>query len=320
MFKPARTILAASLAATLALGGAPAAFAAAKAAAPASPTVYIDGVKLSFASQQPVVQKGRTLVPMRAIFEALGATIKYDGKTGKVTATKKDTSYATFIGDKTVTLTLGSTKAHVKAVPSEDWEENAVDKDVILDVPAQTVNGSTMVPLAFIGQALDCHVKWDGAKNRVTIYKPQVKEYWYQQDSITGELRVRYDLDTYRHPDPIPVNKDQVYLRTIGYGDQKAVAFYSYLLTRIPSDDEQGEPITADVMVDGKIENGQWTGDYVLSLDDPATEEWDYSVDDHIVLPAYVTSEGKSDLSTIPFSVYAAIYDADQKGLLDEES
>ncbi|WP_159065821.1 copper amine oxidase N-terminal domain-containing protein [Gorillibacterium timonense] len=315
MNKRVRSLLTVALATTLFAGIAPAALAA-SAPAQASPTVFIDGTQLGFSNQQPVVLKGRTLVPMRAIFEALGASIQYDSKTGTVTATKKDTSYNTYMGDKTVTLKIGSTKAHVKAVPSKEWSENAIDKDVILDVPAQTIKGSTMVPLAFVGQALDCHVKWDGKNNRINIYKPQLKEYWYQQDSNTEELIQRYDLHSYTHPDPIPTDKEQVYLRTIAYGDEKTTTFYAYLLTRVNV--EEGDPVTVDVMVDGAIKEGLWDSKYTITVYNPETGDYDSSVSESTVLISYVGKDGEPDLTAIPFSVYAAISDADDKGLFGE--
>ena len=316
MLKTSKKLLTASMAVALALGGISAVLPAAPAAAAATvnPSVYIDGVKLNFTGQQPVIEKGRTLVPMRAIFEALGATIQYEPKTGNITATKKDSSYAVFTGDTTVSLTLGSAQARVQSAPSEEWAENAVDKTVTLDVPAQVVKGSTMVPLAFIGQALDCRVSWDQANNRISIFKPQVKEYWYQQNPWTGEVLIRYDLMSYAHPDPVPTEAEQVYLRTVAYGNQKAVAFYAYHLTRIAGEDTNEEPLIGDVMFEGTVENGIWQGIYQLGLDDTETEEWDFLIEDEIRLQGYVNADGSAVLNQIPFSVYTAIEDADGKG------
>jgi len=314
MKKSANILLSAAMAATLLVGTSPAALAApAKAAPAASPSVFIDGTKLSFTNQQPVILKDRTLVPMRAIFEALGATIQYDAKTGKVTATKKDTSYFHYLGDKTVTLTIGSVKAHVKADPAKDYKENAVDKDVVLDVPAQTINDSTMVPLAFVGQALDCHVSWDGKNNRINIYKPQMKESWYQQDPQTDELTEEYDVKTYKLPDPLPTGLEEVFLSTVSYGDEKTVKFYSYSIAQMQVDNN-GTTMKGDLKIQGVIDNKIWKGDYVLNAYPQGS--FVMSIKNHIESPGYSLDDGTLDLRYIPLTIYNVAKDAYEKGLM----
>jgi len=94
----------------------------------------------------PVIENGRTLVPMRAIFESLGAQILWDDATKTVTGTKDSTS---------VVLTIGNTVAKVN------------EKETPLDVPASILNGRTMVPVRFISEALGCKVDW--ADNTKTV-------------------------------------------------------------------------------------------------------------------------------------------------------
>ena len=100
--------------------------------------VTIDGNAQNY-DVMPVIENGRTLVPMRAIFEALGAEIKWDDSTKTVTGTK---------GDVSVVLTIGNTLAKVN------------DKEVTLDVPAKIVSDRTMVPVRFISESLGCTVNW----------------------------------------------------------------------------------------------------------------------------------------------------------------
>ncbi|NLG33430.1 MAG: hypothetical protein GX550_07915, partial [Syntrophomonadaceae bacterium] len=38
----------------------------------AAPTVVLDGKQLSFSDTQPIIEDGRTLVPLRSIFESMG--------------------------------------------------------------------------------------------------------------------------------------------------------------------------------------------------------------------------------------------------------
>lgn len=111
-----------------------------------TPKVVLDGKTLTF-DVQPTVENGRTLVPLRAIFEALGATVQWDEATQTVTAAK---------GDVTVKLTVGG-----KAFKN--------DAEVTLDVPAKVVNGRTLVPLRFVGEAFGTKVDWDAATEAVAL-------------------------------------------------------------------------------------------------------------------------------------------------------
>ena len=91
----------------------------------------------------------RTMGPLRAIFEALGATVDWEEATQTVTSTK---------GDLTIKLTIGSNKLY------------RGDEEVTLDVPAQVVNDRTLVPVRAISESFGCQVDWDEATQTVTIH------------------------------------------------------------------------------------------------------------------------------------------------------
>ncbi|WP_137792034.1 stalk domain-containing protein [Bacillus sp. E(2018)] len=110
-------------------------------------SVYINGEKQMY-DQPPVMENGRTLVPLRGIFESLGAEVKWDSNTRKITATK---------GDKVVLLTIGSKTTYVNNLK------------INIDVPAKMINNRTVVPLRFVSEAFDAEVKWDGVRQRVNI-------------------------------------------------------------------------------------------------------------------------------------------------------
>lgn len=120
-------------------------------AAPVSAAVQVrlDGTPVSF-DVPPSIVDGRTLVPMRAIFEALGATIRWDGATQTVTAFHAERQI-------TISLTLGAMEAEVNGglVP--------------LEVPARIIEGRTMVPLRFITEALGGKISWDAATETISI-------------------------------------------------------------------------------------------------------------------------------------------------------
>lgn len=114
---------------------------------PGVPTVSLDGRLLSF-DVPPTIEQGRVLVPMRAIFEALGAEVAWDSATLTVTATK---------GQTRVQLTIGAKTAYKNDTP------------VTLDVPAKIVEGRTLVPLRFVSESLGAEVNWDAKTQAVTI-------------------------------------------------------------------------------------------------------------------------------------------------------
>ena len=110
-------------------------------------TVQIDGNYVDF-DQSPVIIDGRTLVPLRAIFEVLGATVEWNGDT------------------KTVTSKKGSTSISL-SIDSNTMYKNG--KAVTLDVPSQLINDSTLVPVRAIAEAFNCNVNWNNDTKTVTI-------------------------------------------------------------------------------------------------------------------------------------------------------
>jgi len=112
--------------------------------------VRIDGqfVHIPANEQQPLISNGRTLVPFRIVMEALGFTVSWDGQAR--TASLAKTGYD-------ISVQLGNTFMLVNGTP------------VTLDVPAQSMNGRTMVPLRALSEATGMQVRWDGGNFIVEI-------------------------------------------------------------------------------------------------------------------------------------------------------
>ena len=110
-------------------------------------SVIIDGKIIGF-DQPPIIVDDRTLVPVRAIFENLGASVDWDGSTQTVTAQKDDIKILLKIGDNTM------------------YRNNT---PIALDVAAQIVNDRTLVPVRAISEAFGCNVDWDGSARSVII-------------------------------------------------------------------------------------------------------------------------------------------------------
>ncbi|MCL2366666.1 MAG: copper amine oxidase N-terminal domain-containing protein [Oscillospiraceae bacterium] len=116
----------------------------------AAPTVgvTVDGRPVSFVDQPPVIIDGRTLVPVRGVFEALGFEVDWESSTQRATLTRE--------GD-TVVITVGSAAFTTNGVTHT------------LDVPAQIINGRTMLPFRAVVESVGYSVGWDAASQTVVI-------------------------------------------------------------------------------------------------------------------------------------------------------
>lgn len=121
--------------------------------------VLINGSELVIpeGDTQPFIDSDRTLVPMRAIFEALGAKVNWDGETRTIV------SYDP-ISDTSITMQIDSATMFVGETP------------VTLDVPAKIVNDRTVVPIRAIAEGMNSQVGWDGATRTVTVNKDLAKD------------------------------------------------------------------------------------------------------------------------------------------------
>lgn len=109
--------------------------------------VEIDEQEVAF-DVPPFIEQDRTFVPVRAIFESLGATIQWDGTTKTVTAVKDDTTVVLVIGKKEITVN-GTVKT--------------------LDVAPQIVHDRTLVPARAVSEAFGYQVGWDGTTKIVSV-------------------------------------------------------------------------------------------------------------------------------------------------------
>jgi hypothetical protein len=111
-------------------------------------TVLVDQKQVTFEGTQPMAIKGVTMVPLRGIFEKIGAYVEYDAANHKVTAKRGNEDVELRLGDKIAT-------------------KNGAE--IIMEVPACIVGGSTMVPLRFVAEALGGKVSYDQPTNTVSI-------------------------------------------------------------------------------------------------------------------------------------------------------
>jgi Copper amine oxidase N-terminal domain len=135
-----RTAIAALLSASMVAGGTFSIPARA-----AAVTVVVNGQTISF-DQPPIERAGRVFVPLRGVFEHLGASVVYSN--GVINATGNG---------RNISLRIGSTQATVNGQPQ------------YLDVAPFLVGSRTLVPLRFVAQALGASVDWNNGTSTVTI-------------------------------------------------------------------------------------------------------------------------------------------------------
>ncbi len=133
--------------------------------------VSVNGTEVNFGTGEPVEADGRILVPMRGVFEALGAEVKYDSATQTIHAVR---------GTTTISLRAGDESAQVNGETRP------------LESPAQIVNGAAVVPLRFVSEALGAKVKWNPETYEVSVNTSALKAMMLplapRKNSVVGML------------------------------------------------------------------------------------------------------------------------------------
>lgn len=117
-------------------------------------TVKIDGETVEF-DQAPIVVNDRTMVPLRAIFEKLGAVVTWENETNTAIAFKEDI---------TVSVQINNNRMFKNSEIIE------------LDVAPMLVSDRTLVPVRAISEAFECSVDWDEENLEVIITTNKDKE------------------------------------------------------------------------------------------------------------------------------------------------
>jgi len=101
----------------------------------------------------PIIKNNRTLLPIRAIVEALGGSVSWDATERKVTVS---------LGSTNIELWIDKSNAKVNSIDA------SIDPDNFKVVP-EIINGRTMLPLRFVAESLGCDVHWGATTKTITI-------------------------------------------------------------------------------------------------------------------------------------------------------
>lgn len=116
---------------------------------PVNVKVYDQYIDFSSVNQWPFIENGKTMVPLRAVFEVMNCKVRWDAASSSAIVEYEGTK---------IIIPANSSTAFINGKAST------------LDVPAKLVNDHIMVPLRFISEAIDKTVIWDDADKTVLIY------------------------------------------------------------------------------------------------------------------------------------------------------
>ncbi len=109
--------------------------------------VNLNGDVLNF-DVNPIIIEGRTMLPLRTVFEAFGFTIEWNSMEKKVVGEKRDSKVELYINNK------------IAKINGKEYE---------LDVAATIIDGRTLAPVRFIAESVGAKVDWDGSTRTVMI-------------------------------------------------------------------------------------------------------------------------------------------------------
>ncbi len=127
--------------------------------------IVVNGEKLS-PPMPPILLNGRTVVPARAVFEKLGASVEWKANTQQVFIKSPLTN---------IILKINSSNASVNG------------SQVRTDMPAKIINGSTMIPIRFVSEQLGMKVVWNSGTRLVTIDKRQNEDLEIKRVLVSSE-------------------------------------------------------------------------------------------------------------------------------------
>ena len=167
-------------------------------------SVTLDGEKLTF-DVEPALIDGRTMVPIRAIFEAMGAVVEQDNDTQSAICTK---------GDTVVKMTIDSPTIYINDQASQ------------MDTSPVIINGRTLAPARFVAESFGYKVEWDNEnaiakitsvvseseqkpqtkkdiaidifdKSEGSFYKPYLSYYYGEFQPYAGNEKIMVKLDIF---------------------------------------------------------------------------------------------------------------------------
>lgn len=183
--------------------------------------VTLDGEELSF-DVKPQLINDRTMVPMRKIFEAMGAQVEWDDDNQTVTATRNNIVVKMQIGNSVI---------------------NVGGTEVTLDVPPQLIDDRTLVPVRAVAESFLSKVDWNNDSSTVIITSQNSSDVNVTTDFICNvNPTLAYGLDDmWRYTDAVP------FVKTINSAYRNQVIMISPFYANYAVDDKGNAKVTLSV-------------------------------------------------------------------------
>ncbi len=117
--------------------------------------IVVNQQELAIEDMPPILLYDRTLMPARAVFEALGAEVAWNAETQEVYIRRND---------------------DVVILKADNKVANINGTEFTMDVPAKVINERTMIPVRAVSEALECTVEWDENTRTVSITEKETEE------------------------------------------------------------------------------------------------------------------------------------------------
>ncbi len=147
------------------------------------PVIIVDGHQLAI-DMPAIDESGRTMVPVRAFFEEVGATVGWDEASQTITILK---------ADREIRLILGNNTAYVNGM------------EIDLSNPPANQDGRILVPLRFVAEAIGAKVSWDQERQAI-IVATDLQPGAAPAQPVAGPSAPSADPDTGQAAPEVPIN------------------------------------------------------------------------------------------------------------------
>ena len=147
------------------------------------PEIYYDDQRVVFSDQLPVIYQGRTLVPVRGIFETMGAKVDWYSQIRYVELSFNNHYINIYIDNPLIRV----------SIPDPDNQDGYITKEYLSDVAPQIIGDRTMVPLRILSELMNMEVNWQDnkvyinqkeASDPIVLWFRNANETWYYQRII----------------------------------------------------------------------------------------------------------------------------------------
>lgn len=281
--------------------------------------VRLNGQALQFDEAPPIIRGGRTLVPIRAIAEALGAKIEWMPESSTIAIVRGDKALALGIGGKT-------------AVAATVYDTSVGGKQTLaLDVPATIVNGRTLVPLRFVAEAFSAEVSWNTESRTIEISAPGVESaqgtprgWWLFLSELRPSATTDQQPKTPNKPKPLTTESVSTLTNKRGSavivaGDRYSTSIIDLEITTFTPTDPDHVWVFVMVGIKNTGKRQLWVspGDFTLATPEGVAYKVDYFVQDdwpnnldRITLPSGTSTAGWVIFSAPRRSTYTLHWDS----------